>query len=146
MSIEVRNLNKRFGLSENYIKTIVKDILKILKRPSHTKLEIIFLSDTAMRPINKRFKHRDSTTDVLSFKLDGLGEVVISSDTALKNSRIFGTYFEKELVLYVIHGILHFLGYEDATAAERRRMSKKENVILELLCKKKNLSKVLTPR
>lgn len=146
MDIAVRNLNKRFRISEHCIKKIVKDILRILKRSPVAELEVIFLSDAAIRPINKKFKNRNTATDVLSFKLDALGEVIISSDTALKNSRVFGTYFEKEIVLYVIHGILHLLGYEDGTFLQKKRMSQKENSILEKLCRKENLSKVLMPR
>jgi len=67
-------------------------------------------------------------------------------DRALENSRIFGTKFEDEVVLYVIHGILHLSGYDDETHDKQRRMSKKQDEILKYLWKKENLSKVLTPR
>lgn len=146
MSIVVRNLNKKHRLNEKFIKKLTADILKILRKPRSAELEIIFLSDSAIRLLNRRYKGRNISTDVLSFELGELGEVIISSDTALRNSRIFNTSFEEEIVLYIIHGILHLFGYDDETAGAKNRMSKKENGIRERLCGKENLSKVLTRR
>ena len=145
MNIVVKNINHRFKLNERFIKKIAAEVIKILRKPRDTKLEIVFLSDKAIRPVNKKYKHRDRPTDVLSFELGPCGQILISSDTALKNSRIFKTAFEEELVLYVIHGILHLSGYDDETAPEKKRMSQKENRILKNLCQK-NFSKVLMPR
>ena len=142
----VKNTNKRFGLNERFIKKIVLKILEILRKPQNTKLEIIFLDNKTIRSINKKYKHRNSSTDVLSFDLGSCGQILISSDTALKNTRIFKTSFEKEIVLYIIHGILHLFGYEDETSYEKKRMSKKENNILEKICATVILSKVLTRR
>ncbi|OGW78070.1 MAG: rRNA maturation RNase YbeY [Omnitrophica bacterium RIFCSPLOWO2_01_FULL_45_24] len=146
MSIVVRNLNNKHRLNEEFIKELAADIIKILRKPRSTELEIIFLSDSAIRPLNRRYKNRNISTDVLSFELGELGEVIISSDTALRNSRIFNTSFEEEIVLYIIHGILHLFGYDDETAGTKNRMSKKENDIRKRLCGKENLSKVLTRR
>lgn len=144
-SIVVRNSNKRFKLNERYIKKIAAEVLAMLKKPRDTKLDIVFLSDPAIRPFNKRYKHRDRPTDVLSFDLGPCGQILISSDTALRNSRIFNTSFEEEIVLYVVHGILHLSGYDDGTRPEKKRMSGKESRILKRLCQK-NFSKVLMPR
>lgn len=143
--VVVKNANKRFNLDEKFLKKIAVKILKILKKPRDTKLEIIFLSDKAIRPVNKKYKHRDRATDVLSFDLEACSQILISSDTALKNSRIFKTSFEEEIILYVIHGILHLFGYDDGTGREKKRMSKKEQGILKILCQEK-FSKVLMPR
>lgn len=146
MSIVVRNLNKKHRLNEKFIKKLTADILNILRKPRSAELEIIFLSDSAIRLLNRRYKGRNISTDVLSFELGELGEVIISSDTALRNSRIFSTSFEEEIVLYIIHGILHLFGYDDETAGAKNRMSKKENGIRERICGKENLSKVLMRR
>lgn len=142
-SVIVSNFNSKHKLNGRFIKELVKKILKILREKRYAELEVIFLSDAAIGVLNKKFKYRDRPTDVLSFDLGSLGEVVISSDTALKNSRIFRTSFETELTLYIIHGILHLAGYEDGTATEKRRMSKKEDDILAKLCRQNSL-KALT--
>ena len=142
--VVVRNLNKRIKLNEKLLKKIIKEILDILKECKNKELEVIFLSDVGIRPLNKRYKHRDRATDVLSFNLGETLEVIISSDRALKNCRKFNTSFEDEIVLYVIHGILHLFGYDDESAVARKKMRKKESFVMERLCAKIRLSKVLT--
>jgi len=67
---------------------------------------------------------------------DFSGCIFISSDKAATNSLRFETTFEKELALYIIHGILHLNGYDDTTARKKRVMRSKENEILALLSKK----------
>ncbi|MCX5668129.1 MAG: rRNA maturation RNase YbeY [Candidatus Omnitrophica bacterium] len=145
-SIAVSNLNKKHRIDEKLIKIIVVNILKILKKSSNAKLEIVFLSDRAIKPLNKRYKGTDRATDVLSFDLGSCGQILISSDMALRNSRVFNTLIEKELVLYVIHGILHLYGYDDRKPSDKLRMFRKQDSVLEKLCAKVKLSKVLTRR
>ena len=150
---QVINRHKKYRVNERLVKKIILKILKYIGKPRDTELEVIFLADKAIRPINKTYKRRDAPTDVLSFKLDRdefgsrkfLGEIFISIDRAKENSRRFKADFKEEIVLYVIHGILHLFGYDDEDAASKRRMSKKEKEILGYLCKREDLSKVLTP-
>lgn len=162
--IRIRNLHRAHILNEAFIKDLIMNILKILKKPRDTELEVIFLNDDSMRTLNRRYKDRDRSTDVLSFKIDleefsealrktassgkpkFLGEIFISLDTAFKNTRVFRTSFEEEIVLYIIHAVLHIFGYKDDAAGERLKMSKRENDILDRLCERHDLSKVLMPR
>ncbi len=154
MKNTVTNLNRAHKVNGPFIKKIIAEILKFLKQPRIAELEVVFLDDVAIRSLNKKYKKRNSATDDLSFKIDrdefgvgsSLGEVFISLDTAFRNAGIFKTTFEEETVLYVIHGILHLFGYDDGKPKDRRRMSKKEEEILEYLCKREDLSKVLMPR
>ena len=144
-SIAVFNLNKKHGINERFIGGIARSILKILKKQS-MELEITFLNDRAIKPINEKYKHINSATDVLSFDLGSCGQILISSETALRNSHVFNVPFEKELVLYLIHGILHLCGYDDEKPKKKVKMFGKQAFILEMLCAKINLSKVLTRR
>lgn len=145
-NITVINSNKRRRIDEKRVKKAVVDILKILKKPSDTKLEIAFLSNRLIRPINKYYKGHDRATDVLSFDLGSCAQVLISSDMALENSKKFKTSFEKELLLYVIHGILHLCGYDDGTRKEKSRMFRKQDSIMETLCARPTSQKVSTRR
>jgi len=145
LGVVVKNANKKFNLNEKFIKKIAAEVLQILKKPKDTKLEVVFLSDSAIKPLNKRYRQSDRATDVLSFDLGFCGQVLISSDAALKNSKIFDTSFGKEIVLYVVHGILHLFGYDDEIISQKKKMLKKENDILKKLCQK-NFSKVLMPQ
>jgi probable rRNA maturation factor len=152
--IRIDNRNKRFALNGKFFERLSLEVLKIVKVPSLAELEIVFLSDRVIRPLNKKYKSRDRSTDVLSFNIDAgelgrgkiFGEILISSDTALKNSKAFGTSFQEELALYIIHGILHLSGYEDYMAKDMARMSKKQENILERLCKRTDLSRALITR
>ncbi|MBI5123805.1 MAG: rRNA maturation RNase YbeY [Candidatus Omnitrophica bacterium] len=152
--IKVLNLNESYSLCEDFIKKIVLFVLNFLKKPQEIDLEIIFLDDDSIRRLNKRYKRKDLPTDVLSFKIDRrefgvdefLGEILISADRAFHNAKIFESSFERELALYVIHGILHLLGYDDEKNKDRVVMRKIEQEILCHLCGKEDLSKVLTRR
>ena len=149
--IKLSNLHKRYKLNERIAKRIITEILRLCKVPGDPELELIFLDDKAIRKINRRYKSSDRPTDVLSFYIDReefglglLGEIFISLDAARRQSKIFGTSFPCEVVLYMIHGILHLFGYDDEDATRRKRMFKKQDEILKYLWKKENLSKVLT--
>jgi len=150
--IRIINLHKKYKLKENLLKKIIVDVLKKIKRSGDAELEFVFLDDRSIRRLNKKYKKADRATDVLSFRLDKdgtcgkkfLGNIFISVDRAFANSRIFNTCPENELVLYVIHGILHLFGYDDGTEAKKSRMRDKERKIISGLCR--NLSGVLTLR
>jgi probable rRNA maturation factor len=146
--IIVNNLNRSFRLDGRLIESLVSAILKEIKKPPATNLELVFLDNKAIRALNRRYIRRDTPTDVISFSLkDGgsfTGIIYISLDEALKNSRIFHTGLQEEAVLYIIHGILHLFGYNDTRPIDKRRMSNKEKGILKLLCRKADLSKALT--
>jgi len=144
--IRILNLHKKYRLNEPLVKKIIRQILKFCGKRKKIELGFVFLSDKAITAVNKRYKFKGSPTDVLSFDLDAAGEIFISLDRALENSRIFGTKFEEEVALYIIHGILHLFGYDDETPRDKRRMAKIQDEILKYLWKKENLSKVLTQR
>lgn len=150
--IKIVNLNKEYRITEPLLKKIIDDVLKNIKKSGDADLEFVFLDDKSIRRLNKKYKNSDRATDVLSFRLDReefgnkkfLGDIFISINTVFENSRRFGTDPAKELVLYVIHGILHLYGYDDLAPKDSLRMRKKETQVLRSLCR--DLSKVLMPR
>jgi probable rRNA maturation factor len=152
--VKVWNLHRSFRLNEKLIAKLAAKVLKTVKKENAAELEIVFMNDAAIKKLNRKYKGENAPTDVLSFGLDRrefgkrafLGEIFISLDTARRNSKVFGTGLCDEAVLYVIHGILHLAGYDDRTAAQRTRMSKKQEGILRRLCVHETLSKVLTRR
>lgn len=153
-SITVVNLHGSYRLRERRIAAMAAAVLKFLKKPAATRVEIIFLDDRSMRKLNRRYKRRDRPTDVLSFTIEDrmlgrggfLGEAFISLDTAARNAKVFGVPLAEEALRYVIHAILHIFGYEDYTRSDRARMSRKEETILRWLCRREDLSTVLTRR
>lgn len=87
-------------------------------------LSIAFVTNAAIRRINRRFLKHDFATDVISFPLgtDLVGELVISAEYAVGEAAKRGIPVEEELLRYVVHGILHLLGYDDHAPADRKRM------------------------
>jgi rRNA maturation RNase YbeY len=85
-----------------------------------------------VRRLNCEYLDHDYNTDVLSFSLTETpdvveGEVYIDLDTAAERHQEFGDSFEKEAARYVVHGVLHLCGYDDATPADKQRMHELED-------------------
>jgi probable rRNA maturation factor len=83
------------------------------------ELAVVLAGDAPVRRLNARFRGKDRATDVLSFPGPGgeagLGDVVISVDTAARNAPRFRRSFAEELDVLVLHGFLHVLGYDHET-------------------------------
>ncbi len=93
-----------------------------------------------MLALNRRFLKHAYYTDVLTFPYEEssatrpgaiAGDIVISAPFARRQARVEGVTFVRELTLYVAHGILHLLGYDDHVEAELRRMRAAENRLLK---------------
>jgi probable rRNA maturation factor len=83
-------------------------------------------NDEELRRLNRDFAGHDSATDVLSFggSDEHLGDLAISWPMVLRQAREFGESEQTELSLLCIHGLLHLLGWDHDTAAERNEMTR----------------------
>ena len=130
LRVSINNPGKR-RINRTRIK---KAALRVLKpfRKTDALIDITFISDKRIRALNKKYLKKNRPTDVISFFLKrGTGDIYISSDTAYRNAKRFKTSFQKELLLYTIHGILHFLGFGDKTAKEKTKIRKLESKFLK---------------
>lgn len=102
-------------------------------------LSLEIVGDTRMRRLNHTFRHHDKTTDVLAFATrEGpgppstlLGDVVISLPQAVRQARRHQQGIDHELVVLLIHGILHLCGYDhERGEAEAQRMGRRERAVL----------------
>ena len=96
-------------------------------------LAITFIGARRMCALNKRFLRQDRMTDVLSFRYDGepvVGEILIAPRAARAYAKRHGVAYAEELSRYVIHGLLHWLGHEDRTPKQQRRMRAREDRLL----------------
>jgi probable rRNA maturation factor len=94
---------------------------------SSAMISLAVVDDATMQDLNRRFLNHDWPTDVLSFALqaDGThleGEVIISADTAAATAAELGCTPAAEQLLYIIHGMLHLVGYSDKSPAEAQEM------------------------
>jgi probable rRNA maturation factor len=80
------------------------------------EVALVLTSDAPVRRLNARYRGKDEPTDVLSFPgpggPEGLGDIVISLDTAARNAKHFGRTLAQELDILALHGFLHVLGYD----------------------------------
>ena len=108
------------------------------------ELGLLFVSDRRMRNLNRRYRGKDRTTDVLAFAMrkvctphaarrtpDVLGDVVISVPTASRQAAEAGRSLDEELAWLLVHGILHLCGYDhERSEKDARRMRRRERMIL----------------
>ena len=114
-----------------------RQILKIQNRTA-SNLSLVFVNDKLIKKLNKEFLRKNRPTDVMAFDLKDRkeskniinGEIVISTETAIKNAKIYKTSHFEEILLYLIHGILHLCGFRDNTKREIQRMRQREQYIL----------------
>lgn len=89
------------------------------------EVSVVLVSDKRIAEIHGRFMNDRSPTDVITFDH---GEIVISTETAKRQARRFGTSLAHELRLYLVHGLLHLSGFDDKTAkgaAEMKRVQER---------------------
>ena len=103
------------------------------------ELGILFVGDQRMRGLNRRYRGKDRTTDVLAFPMRGvphssshlLGDVVIAVPTAARQAKQGHRSLDEELTVLLVHGILHLCGYDhERSETEARRMHRRERMIL----------------
>jgi probable rRNA maturation factor len=100
-----------------------------------------------MITLNRRFMKSRARTDVLAFsQWEGkpmpavgaplLGDVVICVDAARRQAPAYGHSFDRELALYMTHGVLHLLGHDDVKPRRRVKMRKEEARILRAIARR----------
>jgi probable rRNA maturation factor len=94
---------------------------------SSAMISLVVVDDAAIHELNRQYLDHDWPTDVLSFVLDDSGnrlegEVIISADTAAEAAAELGRSAAAEQLLYVIHGMLHLVGYLDKTPSDAEDM------------------------
>jgi probable rRNA maturation factor len=119
-------------LDRRRLRSAIRAILKDAAI-SHGEISLAIVSDDEIHTLNKKFLQHDYPTDVLSFRLDEAtdrhtleGEIIVSWDRACCLAEQVGWSPEDELLLYVIHGCLHLVGYDDHSPGARRIMREQE--------------------
>ena len=138
--IEIKNQQKKVRLNLPRIKKIASKILK-LSKVSGAHLSIAFISNQKIKILNKQYLRHDYPTDVISFDFSEKkqrvkylnGEILVSAEMAAQNARTFGTNAEQQIILYILHGTLHLLGYNDHTPNEIKQMRKTEEKLMSAL-------------
>ena len=100
-------------------------------------VDIAVVGADEMARLNRRYHGYAGPTDVLSFDLSDAGDatlsaqIIVCSDVALEEAAKRHLRPQRELLLYVVHGLLHLLGYDDTSGAKARRMHARQGELLD---------------
>jgi probable rRNA maturation factor len=103
------------------------------------EISLAFVDSATIHRLNRQYLGHDEPTDVLSFPLGEpnarrlAGELVLGAEVARDQAAGRGHDVQAELALYVIHGLLHLCGYDDATEADAAAMRERERHYLRRL-------------
>jgi len=148
--VDVADRQSILALPPDWIAEIVQRTLAE-ERVVAAQIVVALLNDAMIHSVNRDFLQHDDATDVISFLYDseqleettgspgfrgaGLrleGEIVISTETAARTALELESSPEREVALYLVHGLLHLCGYDDLTEDERQLMRVRERSILKL--------------
>jgi rRNA maturation RNase YbeY len=126
-----------FHLSRPRITTSwIKNVIKI-ERKSLLSLSYVFSSDASLMKLNRQYLSHNTLTDILTFDYSNdpnsiKGEIYISIERVRENASRFKRSFDEELNRVIIHGVLHLVGYNDKSSADKALMREKEEAYLSL--------------
>ena len=133
--ILIQNLTK-FRIHKKSFTQVAKKVLFWENKEKET-VSFVFVGKSEIRNLNKKFRKKDTPTDVLSFNLnekDHFGEIVICPEVVKENAKKYGVSFKYELFKMSVHGILHLLGYDhERSEKDEVTMEEKQNKYLNNL-------------
>ncbi len=143
MKISVSNLQDAYPIKKNRVRDVVRDVMRRegagidvnVDVDADVELSIAFVDKEEITRLNEKFLGHKGPTDVLSFPIDTNGgrlggEVVVCPPVAVEFAAESKTDVEGEIMLYVVHGLLHLLGYTDSNGKSAKKMHRLEKEIL----------------
>jgi len=144
MNIRIENRQKKSPINRRQIRSSMARLLRYLGH-SDAEVSMLLVDDEGIREINRSYLQRDYSTNVISFAMrEGpygqlhpqvLGDIVISVETACRQGDKGALSMTESLSFFMIHGLLHLLGYdhEGVDARDIQRMEEKEDELFFLL-------------
>ena len=144
MGVLLRNDHPDINIDCHDIKNMIVKIMGHLDCPNQ-EISILLTGDKDIRRLNQEFRSIDQPTDVLSFPQNAdedpcipeeiiLGDIAVSLDIAKAQAKEHGLDFKEEIILLLIHGILHLLGYDhEISEQEENKMQNKTRELFKLI-------------
>lgn len=152
MNVNIENHSSFFRFSKKRKKTVIKIIEYLLAGEKekgnrlfrnfikktlikNIQINLVFIDDNEMKKYNKKYFNRKSLTDVIAFSMiEGvnvknnfiLGDAIISVETAKTNAELYNHSLKEELLLLIIHAVLHLMGYEHSSGNSIMRKREKK--------------------
>jgi probable rRNA maturation factor len=131
---------KGINISELKVKKLAKSLCKRFAghKPADIKHEIsiAIVGDDEIRELNRQFLKSKAVTDCLSFDLSDdegpkIFDLIVNGEMAVRQANLRGHSSQAELALYITHGLLHNLGFDDSVKSRARKMHETEDEILQ---------------
>ena len=145
---EEKAWSKKLKKKELFFKKICNSLPKKYKFPNEkVSLSLMLSNNKNIKKLNKSFRNKNKSTDVLSFPFDKknkiskkkyLGDIIISYDFMNKPKSQGLNVFKKKLVRTFIHGFLHLLGYDHIKNDDYKKMLKREKILYKSVISKIN--------
>jgi probable rRNA maturation factor len=135
--VEISNHYPGLSFSESSVFEFFRLIFSIHQHSQEGTLSVVFLTENQHSEIHGKFLKDFRPTDVITFPADELessaGEILVSVDQAVLESSSRGLPLEEELSLYLIHGWLHLVGFDDIDLVDRKIIRLEEQRAMDLI-------------
>ena len=134
LTVEINCLYSKLTFSTETIESLFAEVFSLHRHDCSGNLSVVFLDRVAHSKIHGDFLRDFRPTDVITFPSDPAeelaGEICISVDQAIEESKERSIPLSRELTLYLIHGWLHLVGFDDKEEEDRRIMRREEEKAL----------------
>lgn len=153
MEILIDNQEDILGLELTTIENLCLEVMKYQKCDVKSELSLVFCNDDFIQKVNKDYRQKDEPTDVLSFPIETenfnpeikpIGDIIISIETAIRQAEEMKHSLEQEIIILLIHGLLHLNGMTHDNDSNKQKMKESENSIYEHLKKQELFSSLFT--
>jgi rRNA maturation RNase YbeY len=148
-SLQIRNRQRKYRIDVKFLSRITRRLLREELQRDEFEIGISLVDEQAMVLANERYLRHQGSTDVITFHYAEpdptallQGDLLICVDVAAKQAGRFRATWPKEVVRYVVHGLLHLSGYDDQKPVQRRSMKKAENRLMKRLQRLFDLDRV----
>jgi probable rRNA maturation factor len=145
MEIYIDNRQDKVQIEEEInviIEKVAREVLNLENASLDCEISVSFVDNKEIRELNREYRGVDKDTDVLSFPIDDefvlegpilLGDIIISLEKALEQSKDFGHSLYREVAYLTAHSIFHLLGYDHMEEEEKNIMREKEKEVMKRL-------------
>lgn len=143
MEVVIDNSQEKIRINESInelIEKVVMECLTLEGKGLDYEISVTFVDDEEIRELNKEYRNVDKSTDVLSFPLEEnefdipgntlLGDIIISAETAKRQSEEYGHSLEREIAYLAAHSMFHLMGYDHMEEVEKQVMRDKEKKVM----------------
>ena len=145
MEIYINNRQDKVEIDENIydiLKEVIKECLILEGKSLNYEISLSFVDNKEIRALNREYRNVDRETDVLSFPMGEedflvplplLGDIIISAEKALEQSKEYGHSLLREISYLTAHSMFHLLGYDHMEEDEKEIMRQKEKDVMKKL-------------